>query len=73
MLLIMDLEKKNEPTNINLDCGGHGIGLNASQTLCLITNIPLIFADLVPEDDLHWRLLLLLLNIINIVFLSPKG
>ncbi|XP_028451665.1 uncharacterized protein LOC114566987 isoform X3 [Perca flavescens] len=62
------LEKKNKPTNINLDCAGHGIGLNASQTLCLITNIPLIFGDLVPEDDLHWHLLLLLLNIINIVF-----
>ena len=62
------LEKKNKPTNIKLDCGGHGIGLNASQTLCLITNIPFIFGDLVPEDDLHWRLMLLLLNIINIVF-----
>ena len=62
------LEKKNKPTNINLDSAGHGIGLNASQTLCLITNIPLIFGDLVPEDDLHWHLLLLLLNIINIVF-----
>ncbi|XP_056305506.1 uncharacterized protein LOC130217424 [Danio aesculapii] len=62
------METKNKPTIINLDCGGHGIGLNASQTLCLITNIPLIFGDLVPEDDLHWHLLLLLLNIINIVF-----
>ena len=61
------LEKKNKPTNINLDCGDHGIGLNDSQTLCLITNIPLIFGDLVPEDDLHWRLLLLLLNILNIL------
>ena len=35
------------------DCVGRGIGLNASQTLCLITNIPLIFGDLVPEDVLH--------------------
>lgn len=63
------LEKKNKPTNIKLDQGGHGIGLNTSQTLCLITNIPLIFGDLVSEDDLHWHLLLLLL-IINIVFFS---
>ncbi|XP_039860163.1 uncharacterized protein LOC120716658 [Simochromis diagramma] len=62
------MEKKNKPTNINLDRAGHGIGLNASQTLCLITNIPLIFGDLVPEDDLHWHLLLLLLHILNIVF-----
>ena len=63
------LEKKNRPTNINLDCVGHGIGLNASQThrniLGLITNTPLIFGDLVPEDDLHWHWMLLLLNIIN--------
>lgn len=62
------LEKKNKPTHVNLDCGGNGLGLNASQTLCLVTNIPLIFGDLVPEDDLHWHLLLLLLKIINIVF-----
>ncbi|XP_023812750.1 uncharacterized protein LOC111947676 [Oryzias latipes] len=61
-------EYKNKPTSLNLDCVGHGIGLNATQTLCLVTNITLIFRDLVPEDDLHWHLLLLLLNIINIVF-----
>ena len=66
------LEKKNRPTNINLNCVGRGVGLNASQThrniLGLITNTPLLFGDLVPEDDLHWHLMLLLLNIINIVF-----
>ena len=63
------LEKKNRPTNINLDCVGRGIGLNASQThrniLGLITNTPLIFGDLVPEDDLHWHWMLSLLNILN--------
>lgn len=67
MFLIMAIWKI-KPTNIILDCEGHGIGLNASQTLCLVTNIPLIFGDLVPEDNLHCCLLLLLLNIINIVF-----
>ena len=47
---------------------GTGIGLNSSQTLCLIRNLPLIFGDVVPEGDNHWHLLLLLLHIINIVF-----
>ncbi|XP_030606887.1 uncharacterized protein LOC115795207 [Archocentrus centrarchus] len=60
------MNKKNRPTRINLFCTG--IGLNASQTLCLIRNIPLIFGDVVPEGDRHWHLLLLLLHIVNIVF-----
>lgn len=64
------MDKKNRPTRINMVCAGSGIGLNASQTLCLIRNIPLIFGDVVPEGDRHWHLLLLLLHIVNIVF-SP--
>ncbi len=62
--------KKNRPTRINMFCGGNGIGLNASQTLCLIRNLPLIFGEIVPEGDTNWHLLLLLLHIVNIVF-SP--
>lgn len=50
-------------------CSGSGIGLNASQTLCLIRNPPLIFGDVVPEGATHWHLLLLM-HIANIVF-SP--
>ena len=65
------LDKKNRPTRINIDQTGNGIGLNASQSLCLIRNIPLIFGDVVPEGNRHWYLLLLLLHIINIVF-SPR-
>ena len=64
------MDKKNRPTHINMFCSGSGIGLNASQTLCLIRNLPLIFGDVVPEGDTHWHLLLLLLHIVNIVF-SP--
>lgn len=64
------MDKKNRPTGVNMFCTGSGIGLNASQTLCLIRNLPLIFGDLVPEGDRHWHLLLLLLHIVNIVF-SP--
>lgn len=65
------MERANRPTKINLDCEGNGIGLNAAQTLCLITNIPLIFGDVIPQGNLHWYLLLLLLQVINIVF-SPS-
>ncbi|XP_048042264.1 uncharacterized protein LOC125265811 isoform X1 [Megalobrama amblycephala] len=64
------LERKNRPTRVNLEQTGNGIGLNAIQTFCLIRNIPLIFGDLVDEENKHWHLLLLLLQVINIVF-SP--
>ncbi|KAJ0069992.1 hypothetical protein NL108_018603 [Boleophthalmus pectinirostris] len=64
------VERKNRPTRINMEQTGNGIGLNAIQTLCLVRNIPLLFGDLVQEGDTHWKLLLLLLQIINIIF-SP--
>lgn len=62
------MDKKNRPTHVNMTCTGSGIGFNASQMLCLVRNLPLIFGDVVPEGDRHWHLLLLLLHIINIVF-----
>jgi len=65
------LERKNRPTRINLDGSGNNIGLNSTQTLCLIRNVPLIFGDIVPEGNQNWTLLLLLLQIINIIF-SPS-
>ena len=64
------MDKNNRPTRINMFCIGNSIGLNASQTLCLIRNLPFIFGDVVPEGDRHWHLLIILLHIINIVF-SP--
>lgn len=45
------------------------IGVNAIQTFCLMRNVPLIFGD-GPESNAYWRLLLLLLQILNILF-SP--
>lgn len=65
------LERKNRPTKINLEHNGNSIGLNSIQTLCLVRNLPLIFGDVVPEENQNWHLLLLLLQIINIVF-SPS-
>lgn len=46
------------------------LGLKAIQCWCLLRNVPLIFGDVVPQDDEHWNLLLLLLQIVNIIF-SP--
>lgn len=65
------LERKNRPTRVNLDSSGNSIGLNSIQTLCLVRNIPLLFGDIVPEGNQNWRLLLLLLQIMNILF-SPS-
>lgn len=65
------LERKNRPTRVNLESSGNNIGLNSIQTLCLVRNIPLLFGDIVSDDDEHWTLMLLLLQIINIVF-SPS-
>ncbi len=63
-------ERRNRPTNVNLEHGGNSIGLNSIQTLCLVRNTPLLFGDLVPPGNPNWNLLLILLHIINIVF-SP--
>ena len=65
------LERKNRPTKIVLDSAGNGIGLNSIQTFCLVKNIPLLFGDIVPAENRHWSLLLLLLQIMNILF-SPS-
>lgn len=53
-------EKIHQP-----DLTWNGIGLHAIQTFCLIYCMPLIFGDAVKEGNAHWRLLLLLLQIIN--------
>lgn len=64
------VERKNRATRIHLEQTGNKIGLNAIQTFCLIRHVPLILGDVLQEENEHWRLLLLLLQIINIIF-SP--
>lgn len=54
-----------------MESAGNGIGLHSVQTLCLVKNIPLLFGDLIHEENKNWNLLLLLLQILNIVF-SPS-
>lgn len=64
------MEIKNRPTALKMD-DGKDLGLNASQTWCLLRNTPLIFGDLFDDTDSVWHLLLLLLQIVYIVF-SPR-
>lgn len=40
------LDCKNRPSKMNLQ--GRGLGFNASQTMCLLKNTPLILGDVVP-------------------------
>lgn len=56
------MDEKDRPMDINTWCSDSGIGLNASLTLSLILNLPLIFGDFVPEGDRPWHVLILLLH-----------
>ena len=44
----------------------------ASECWTLSRFLPLLIGDLVPEDDNHWQLFLLLLKIVNFV-MSPRS
>lgn len=63
-------ERKNRPSGVKIDDGSRDLDLNAIQSWCLLRNTPLIFGDLVDMDNDYWRLILLLIQIVNIVF-SP--
>lgn len=38
------------------------LGLNATQSWCLLRNTPLIFGDVIERDNSHWNFLLLLID-----------
>lgn len=63
------VDRKNRPSGLKLD-ESKDLGLNATQSWCLVRNAPLIFGDVVDRDDRYWSLRLLLIQILNIVF-SP--
>lgn len=46
----------------------HCLRMSASEMWCLIRNLPLMIGDHVPRDDKYWKLLLMLLDIVDIVF-----
>lgn len=63
-------QQRNRPPRVKLFDGSNDLGLNATQSWCLLRNMPLLFGDLVQAEDKFWHLLLLLLQLVNIVF-SP--
>ncbi|XP_072181468.1 uncharacterized protein [Diadema setosum] len=63
-------EKQNKPCPISrtsLRSPDGAAGQNAGQMVCLMTHIALILSDLVPEDDPHWELLIVLLECLDII------
>lgn len=48
-----------------------GFRMTASECWCLTRNLPCIVGHKVPRDDPHWKLLMFLLDILDIVF-APK-
>jgi hypothetical protein len=45
--------------------------MTANECWCFVRNLPCMVGHKVPREDLHWKLLLLLLDILDIVF-APK-
>lgn len=64
------LEQNNKPPGVALREGSNDLGLNATQSWCLLRHLPIMFGDLVCPNDQHWYLFILLLQIVNIVFSS---
>jgi len=42
--------------------------MTASEMWCFLRNLPLLIGGLIPRKQPHWRLLLMLIDIIDIVF-----
>lgn len=63
-------QQRNRPPGVKLFHESNDLGLNATQSWCLLRNMPLLFGDLMEREDKHWELLILLLQIVNIIF-SP--
>lgn len=52
-------ERKNRPSGVKVNDGSNDLGLNAIQSWCLLRNTPLIFGDLVDQNNSYWNLILL--------------
>ena len=61
---------ENKPTLIDLKSSDAKIRQSASQMITLITELPLLLGDRIPEDD-NWNSFLILLKICKIA-LSPR-
>lgn len=62
---------ENKPTLIDLKSSDAKIRQSASQMITLITELPLLLGDRIPEDDENWNSFLILLKICKIA-LSPR-
>lgn len=65
--------RANKPSPICLDKAGHLIGQRAAQTYCLLIFFPLIISDITQKldhgiDYNKWKVILLLIEIVKIVF-----
>jgi hypothetical protein len=64
-------DKRNKPCNFSQHALRNPDGSakqNAGQMWCLIRHLGLMIGDLVPEDDEHWDLILVLLSCMDIIF-----
>ena len=64
------VDQKNKPAPLKEQQikNGKKLSLKASQCWCLMRNIPLMIGMSVPEDNLHYSLLLIHLDILDIIF-----
>ena len=46
----------------------NNIRIQAAEAWCLVRNLSLMIGSNIPEDELHWHLLLLLLDCMDIIF-----
>jgi hypothetical protein len=65
-------DRKNKPTALNeaelRDPQKTSLNQKASQTKCLVSILPFLIGNEVPENDTMWKLYLLLRDIIDLVF-----
>jgi len=57
-------DKNSKPPSISLP----KLRIQAAESWCLIRNLSLIIGSKVPENDEHWKLLLLLLDCLDLIF-----
>ncbi|XP_047140689.1 uncharacterized protein LOC124815889 isoform X1 [Hydra vulgaris] len=71
---MVNVDKKNKLLELNkLEVPGHGLSpsMKAMQIWSLLLYLPLIVCDFVPEKDEHWKFLLELSTLVDLIF-APK-
>ncbi|XP_065662538.1 uncharacterized protein LOC136085178 [Hydra vulgaris] len=60
----VDSDKNSKPPEINLQ----NLRIQAAESWCLIRNLPLMIGKYIPDEEPHWKLLILLLACVDIIF-----